>query len=640
MKTKEKTLSIVFAVLLLLCSCITSLFGVTLSVTGKANTIEASALTSSDFSDASELKSQDENFYWYDGASIGTADFNSLQSLRFAFSVNNTAMYRFTNEKDFAVFYFTVCRVSRGRYLPIYQLIAYCTPEAIIFGHVQIQLEDVEASEQTLSTGAVRLGPLQRLDTNITRSNILDWEQKYGSNFPQNQKVYYEVWKKFETTMQEKVDGFILDSYHIRNEVGEDIYSEPLRTENTPNPSSLYISIDVNSPFSEYCVVAGYQFKDFSHTEEAKWWQLWKEDVDVYNEYRGALRGPTWSVRDVLLKLDALGMLESSIPSDYLEEARNIVDKREIKTVKLSYLKQIGSSPFATRIEKQITVPIVNDKLSYDDVLETLETNTLNLLGATVKAVEFESNSFYKVTYLSSTRVEAKTVDGNRKDYILGLNKSLYWYYKQYVDDGIFEEALIEYMLNDAKLRHPELESYEAQEIYGLWGYVVVPETNSFNSLFTEIFSKPTNFSGTYFHFDQHGTMTKENYNTLLEDYDYGYLSRIWEEAKEYMIGDWTYGCTHYLFYADPKYQAVNIGENGGDLGEEGGAVQVTVKEGVDLLIDGINNNASWWRWTKAIISIVAIGGAIIGVIYILNKWELIGNATSKAKETSKRKKK
>ena len=642
MKTKNKILSIVFVVLFVLVSLITSLFEVTFSAIKKTNVIEASAKAATDFSDPSNFKMEDENFGWYDGASIQVLGENRLSGIQFAFTVNNTALYKFNHEKDQAIFYFTVCRATKTRYIPIYQYIVYSTPEAILTGHVQIEIEDVLTSEQTLPTGAVHLYPAPKMDTNITRSDIEEWADEYGSDLPNNQYVYYSVWNEFEDKMRSVVgDDFFLDSYHIQNDVGDSIYTDPLKTDNTPCPNSVKIVIDVNSPFSQYCVVGGYQLKDFSHTDEAPWWKPWEDDVDVYNDYKGTLKGPTRSIRDCLVRFEEQGTLENVITdAETLEEARAIIDQVEIKTITLSYLKQIGKSPFASREEKTITVPIVRDKVSYDDVLEALDVETLTVLGAGVKAIEYESASRYNVTYLSSVYVEAKSTDGNKKNYYLNLDKSLYWYYKQYVDDGIFEEDLIEFMLNDAKVRHPELGGYEAIEIYGLWGYAVVPETNSFNSLFTEAFDIPTNFSGTYFHFSSHDFLTKVEYTKLLEEYKYGYIERLWEKVKEKLAGDWSYECTHYLFYADPKYQAVNIGENGGALGEEGGAIKETVKDGVDWIRKGIEEDASWWRWTKAIIAIVGVGAGALGIVYVLVKIGVIGGANGSAKTKPKKKKK
>ena len=635
MKTK-KTVSFFLAFLLLFVSLITSLFEVTFSATKTTKTIEASAEETTDYATLEQI---DENFGWGEGAAInyGEEDYSDFGTkLKFDFNVNNLARFKFTNANDQAYFYFTVCRVTEKKYVPIYKLIMICYPEALIIGHQQMRIEDVEASDQVLPTGAISVTPYPVYDINVTREEIEAGGT--GKTFENKQELLLGL----EKQVSEKIDGFMIDSYHVKEDVDfSKIYDDPFPL--SPfRPNSIGITININSPFSQYCVVADYILKEFDNVDEAPFWKFWEEDKLVFKEYKGTLKSSTRSVKDVLQNMNDQGVMEDVLLNNetMILRAYEILGVLSEKEVTVRYLKQIGSSPFATRLEKKITVSVLNDRIFYDDVMNALGVDTLNLLGATVGSIDYEGSDVYNVKYLSSAHVEAKTADGNLKDYFLRLEKSLDSYYRQYVEDGVFEEALIEYMLNDAKLRHPELTAYEAHEIYGLWGYVVVPESNSFNSLFADVFNKPTNFSGTYFHFASHDTLSISEYNTLLEEYDYGWITRIWESAKEYMVGDWTHECTHYLFYADPKYQEVNIGENGGDLGETGGAIQETIKDGVEDIRNSIEENASWWRWTKAIIAIVGVVAGVLGVVYVLVKIGVIGGSNGSAKTKPKKKKK
>ena len=640
MKTK-KTVSFFLAFLLLFVSLITSLFEVTFSATKTTKTIEASAEETTDYA---SLKQMDKNFEWIEGASVLIADpesdpeldeVNFAKKLRFNFHPTDIPNYRFNHEDDYSIFYFTVCRVTNKKYVPIYQVMLYCMPHIILTGYKKLEIDGTEASDVKIEAGDISFYPEQKFNVSIDRETIdkIRYGEMTATELETNQAILYYVGDKVMESF-----GYTFESATANTD--SKIPDPLLLTDETdPTPNSLGIVVNINSFDSEYCVVSKYKLCDFDHIEEHFWW--WQEDEIIYDTVEGELKSSNRSVKGVLQRIEEAGQLEEIFHSETLIKRvnyilGNIVDK----DITLSYLQQIGKSPFACRVEKRINVPVFKDKVFYDDVCNVLGVDTLNLLGATVNAIEFSGSSSYEVRYLSSVRVEAKTVDGNLKDYFLRLEKSLDSYYRQYVEDGVFEEALIEYMLNDAKLRHPELTGYEAYEIYGLWGYVVVPETNSFNSLFADVFNKPTNFSGTYFHFASHDTLSLSEYNTLLETYDYGWITRIWESAKEYMVGDWTHECTHYLFYADPKYEAVNVGENGGDLGETGGAIKETVKDGVEEIRNSIEENASWWRWTKAIIAIVGVGAGALGVVYVLVKIGVIGGANGSAKTKPKKKKK
>ena len=630
MKTK-KTVSFFLAFLLLFVSLITSLFEVTFSATKTTETLEAKAATT----DYGSLKQMDSRFEWLEGASILLKGDETTQYMRFSFHCTDMPLLKFTHEDDYAIFYFTVCRVTEKKYVPIYQLMMYCIPNAIFTGYKKLETDGTEASDVKIETGEISFYPTQRFDLSFTRA---EYEQLLNGKLdPVTVGARrLELWSATTTLMESF--GFTPESFTVSSSAGvRDQFN--MTAEDDPSPDSLCVTIKINSVAAQYCVVGKYELYDYDYTDEAFWW--WDDDEIVYKEYKGEIKSSTRSVKGVIQKIENAGLLEEIFDSEEtLAYANTVLGKLVNKEITISYLQQIGSSPFATMVDAKITVPVMNDKVAYDDVLEALNVDTLNLLGATVNAIEFDGNSSYVVRYLSSVKVEAKTTDGNLKDYFLRLEKSLDGYYRQYVEDGVFEEALIEYMLNDAKLRYPVLTGYEAYEIYGLWGYVVVPETNSFNSLFVDVFNKPTNFSGTYFHFASHDFLSLSEYNTLLETYNYGWITRVWESMKEYMVGDWTHECTHYLFYADPKYQEVNIGENGGDLGETGGAIQETVKDGVEEIRNSIEENASWWRWTKAIIAIVGVVAGALGIVYVLVKIGVIGGANGSAKTKPKKKKK
>ena len=73
--------------------------------------------------------------------------------------------------------------------------------------------------------------------------------------------------------------------------------------------------------------------------------------------------------------------------------------------------------------------------------------------------------------------------------------------------------------------------------------------------------------------------LSATTYTTLLNEHGYSWLETIWQTVITGTTNAFNLPATHYLFYANPKISEINIGENGGELGDESGAVIEKIAE-------------------------------------------------------------
>lgn len=612
-KAAKKIISIAFAFVLL----ITSLLPVAFSAFSfkKANVIEASAAA-----DDSALERFDSNFEFIDGASIyvksGASGSELVPRIKFRLMITNEEQVfdKFDNEKDVWEFSFQVMRKGKTSDVHIYTQHVIMYKNGIILGHYKPKVKEdgLLVGDIALQKGAVTLSPTQGegATSYITLADL----SGEGRELTEKEAAVGNIMREIVQNVGKTFDSFSVHEWDV-----------PIQTKTDPdyNFPLLDLEITVNSPSAEYYVRFDYKLEDFKRTETPEWWEFWESEKDVYDVTKGSIKSPSRSVIEVLRRMEAAGDLDKAFSGADLETVNYLLGNTVDKSVTVQYLERIGATPFAHKVEKVVEIPVTNGYAHSDDIEFALG-KEIECLGASTKGV-FPVDSFNvcKVEYLYSVACEAQTVDANRTDmYYLSLNRSFGEYYDGMVTSGIFEQGAADVMLNGIKKDYPATENYSKDELHGLWGYLVVPQTNSLNSIFRDIFNLPPDFTGNIVSATTNGKLSLQSYNKLLGDYNYGWLSRAWQDVLQGLDGSEA-NCTHYFFYADPKYRETTVDESGSGLGSDNGAAMEGVQEGVTVILDGVKKKVnetkrSLERTVRVMLGIVTLGAAIVGGVYLV----------------------
>lgn len=593
--------------LFLLCFITFGLALPAVSAMPKRNEVEAKAAAQLDTSSLSRL---DTNYEWVNGASINLD--GGSYDIRFRYQITNLDIFKVKHDKDYASYEFTVYRSTTESVTPIYQIGILSSYGIFAVGHKRV---GVDEGDESFRPGEIQLG---RNPKYSEKASAVITEESYAKESSTNKKVFDTAKSNLKAKLDYTIDYVVLSNSKYRN--------EPFYAEDDDGFKYIDVSLEVNSPYMDYFVTA---------KSEIRWYEktTYKVNlnslifhnlsplipVDHFNgeKYDSITKSPTRSINGTLKNMQAAGALEKEFTdSEQLQTANDILTKTERKTVEVSYLEQIGKTPFAKKTTKTLNLPVRNNQIYYDDVSEALGGASLNCLGASVNGFEMDSFGNYTAKYTNSVRVEAKTADGNRMDYFLNIDRTFKEFYSDISKSGVFEVGLYSFMLNGIKQKYKACTNYTDDELYGLWGYVVVPKTRTFDSLFKDIFKTPTEFTGEMFDYSIERDLSYTSYTKLLRDYNYSWLETIWQTAIAGLT-NWSLPATHYLFYADPDYKEVNIGENGGDLGEEGGAIVEEMKDVVQEATkeaDAAAEEAS--RWIRVILATVLLLAVGFGVAY------------------------
>ena len=582
-------------------------FGLALSVFSampKRNNVEAKAATQLDTSSLSRL---DTNYEWVNGASINLD--GGRNGIRFRYQITNPDIFKLKNEQDYASYEFTVYRSTTESVTPIYQIGILSSYGNFIVGHKRV---GVDEGDESFRPGEIQLGGNPKYSE---KASAVITEESYATESSANKKVYDTAKSNLKAKLDYTIDYVVLNKKEYKG--------EPFYAEDDDGFKYIDVALEVNSPYMDYFVTAKSQIRWWERNEvKFSWKTLRTYIVSVFSgeKYDSITKSPTRSINGVLKNMQAAGALEQNFSDgEQLQTANDILTNTQRKTVEVSYLEQIGKTPFAKKTTKTLNLPVRNNQIYYDDVSEALGGASLNCLGASVNGFEMDSFGNYTAKYTNSVRVEAKTADGNRMDYFLNIDRTFKEFYSDISKSGVFEEGLYSFMLNGIKQKYKACTNYTDDELYGLWGYVVVPKTTTFDSLFKDIFKTPTEFTGEMFDYSIERDLSYTSYTKLLRDYNYSWLETIWQMAIAGLT-NWSLPATHYLFYADPDYKEVNIGENGGDLGEEGGAIieemQDVIQEATKEADAAAEEASRWIRVILATVLLLAVGfGVAYGVI-------------------------
>lgn len=335
----------------------------------------------------------------------------------------------------------------------------------------------------------------------------------------------------------------------------------------------------------------------------------------TYNNVKEFSCESDWrSVLEIIEKAEEQGELEDGLlngDAEAVEKAEDLKTGVTLDNVAVNYLEPIEGTPFAKKAREIIEVPVVNNQIHLADVLSALGKDSISAFGAAIKSITRPNADSieFTVTYYYSSWLRAITTDGNYVDYFSNMNLSFRDYYYQYVTDGVLPAYIYDYMYNGIINKYPkQLWEYQTvdkeDELFGLWGMAVLPQSYSINSLWAQCFDTKTEKGDQISMFSYQKTMTHAEYQNLLKTYEYGWLERAWATVGGILDGG-TAEAYHYFFYAEPGTTVAwidmtgqvkdeeDVKDNpnqGGIIGGEVGEIGSDLKEVGDGLFDGINN--------------------------------------------------
>lgn len=347
------------------------------------------------------------------------------------------------------------------------------------------------------------------------------------------------------------------------------------------------ISVTCESPYTSYFVGFSYEYK---LATKVYYPTLSAQLSADYNIITDSCRSSTRSIYGVLKSAQDAEALEDMFwdyDADVLDETAyniglEILSNQDKERVKVKYLKQIDGTPFAEPVFSWVNVPVTSEGVYLDDVALALGLDTLNCMGSICQNLVFdEDEDVYSAYYLKNSWIEARTTDENKANYFFDINTSFKDYFYTFVEDGIFDPGAYEYVWANQVLKEfPILEKYDASELYGLFGVVVVPESYTWGSILENVFGDGGKVSTgdiqSYFYFED--TIEKADYNLLLDKYGYNHIETAWSNVA----GDWIdYKATYFLFLANPGFERIQDGDEDTDTPTD---------EVIDNIEDGIFN--------------------------------------------------
>ncbi|MCM1289626.1 MAG: hypothetical protein NC132_03125 [Corallococcus sp.] len=382
-------------------------------------------------------------------------------------------------------------------------------------------------------------------------------------------------------------------------------------------PITLPWSIDME-PWNEYILYLSSSIKTtylpFIHEEAdgSKYVYLTVDAANTTDRYtvifdQGGTKINSYSasVYDVVNSLSDRGTLEDNF-GDNKDDANNVLESTT-KTIVVKYLQDIPNTHFATAVKKTVDVVVDGSgEVKTSAVAAALGVKNFDALGSTCIGFEFDaSEQTYVAKYLKNVWLSAKTVDGKSANYFLDCNLSFQEYYGKLVKDKVFTQDLYDYVYAQILNTAPYyLAGYKPNELYGYWGYVVIPNTYTLDALWAELFDTKTSFDGVITKYEYTELLSISAYDKLLSEYDYSWIGHAWNDTAAFLTG--SASANHYIFYAEAETNKTEIGENGGG---NGGAMENGIKDAPNKILNWLEKGFSWWdnrsKTTKTIVYVI-----------------------------------
>ena len=264
-------------------------------------------------------------------------------------------------------------------------------------------------------------------------------------------------------------------------------------------------------------------------------------------------------------------------------------------------------------------LPVVNNFVDFNDIAKALDLKMgMPVLNAYAKEVKHDPlTETYRVIYNESMWVRGMTADGHEMNNFLSINYTFKEFYMSFVNNGIIDQQMYNWYWNDVKYGNKALTQYDDSEVYGLWGYLMIPDTYTINSFWSEAFSK-RNFSGSLTWYTYQSSLSKNEYNTLMEKYNYSWISYAWASIFAGVDDTIGYQANSYIFYVNNDNSTTEfIAENGADdFNDTNGALINSAEDLVEDLSEffgGLFNNFGMYIFGGlGIVLILLFGMAII----------------------------
>lgn len=340
------------------------------------------------------------------------------------------------------------------------------------------------------------------------------------------------------------------------------------------------------------------------------------------------IESKAYSIYDILKEKQDAGTLESEFSYFPLMDAKAILATNATQDVKIEYLEEIAGTPFAKRVQKTVKIPVHSGGIYASDVFSALGVDCLKVYDANAQSFKLENDAsdVYVADYYKSCWLRAITVDGNYMDVFADFNSSFKDYFYKMVEDGVLASDVYSHMWNALLTKYPKVGSLTPDKLYGLWGFVVVPETYSLNSIWGNIFSPASgmNSGNIYEGFSFKSLMKYAEYNAIMTNYQYNWLQRAWSGVAGFVEGG-SWSATYIFYYGKPNTSVSWVsfaGEKDEDdvkKPDQDGLIKDDINNAIDGIAGGIKEFLTSKK-TATISGIVAISLVVVLVIVLLRR--------------------
>lgn len=289
-------------------------------------------------------------------------------------------------------------------------------------------------------------------------------------------------------------------------------------------------------------------------------------------------------------------------------------EPEDVQIVKFEYLQRIENTPFAEKVKKIIKVPVYeNNEIRLEDVKRELKCKSFGVMQSYGDSFKYNAaTNTYTAVYYKSVYLNAKTVDGNSKNFYLDCNLSFEEYFYPFVQNGTLEQSIYEFYLNKIHVRYPELDGYTPDNIYGYFGLIPIPNGRNLNQLWKDLFGTSTNYSGVLEHYMYSNVLTNSAYKKLLEEYHYNWLEVIWKGFIDKLLAG-SVNADFYMVYVDSEETEAFIAENGAtSIEDNSGVIWNSVEKGLGELSDRLKQALGQSKKPLIILLAVVVGLVIL----------------------------
>lgn len=486
----------------------------------------------------------------------------------------------------------------------------------------------LEKAHYTYTANVIRVNEDGSVAKLVTET-ITYWQNGSSANivFSRQKFVYYDEIIEFAEPMFTAAGGTVKekstteDEGYIKNRaVGNLDFKKQQSGFDNVNPFIL-INVIPQSATAKYKVE--FKYNIFRYT-----------DNGMFTNYSQTLSGEcetdTQSLYGKFSEMQNLGVLSERLTGNAYEYADKVVNKREKKNITVKYLTQIADTPFATMKTEPAEVYAINGEVTRDDVAAALGKKSFDCIGSYCNGFNVEGTT-YTATYFKGKYLKARTVDGNEDTIYLDINNSYKDFYQPFValglmDAGAFETTFSERVYAPYK---EKLAGYSPATIHGYFAFTVIPKSYTLNAAFADIFNVGACKAGAVYGLDYGVSLTPAKYQTLLDDFHYSYLTRVWNGFMD-LLNQGADNANVYVMYVRPEDSTTFINESGSEDPDDNSGAIGNVWDKTFGAVTGFFGDA-WGAVTgffgglsgtwKAVIAVASIA-AVVAVMVAFRKYK------------------